>query len=104
MAFVCPVHGYYVPEPGVTVAWCPVPTCARPPMAEEVPNGAHAISSVPPEIYAEVDRLRELLTALVESEDQPCRYDHHGYCQEHGWFGEPGECYTRFAREAVGLQ
>lgn len=48
-------------------------------------------------------RLRDLLMGLVEVEDQPCSFDHHGYCQEHGWFGEPGECYTRLAREAVGL-
>lgn len=51
----------------------------------------------------EVERLRKLLRGLVEVEDQPCRFDHHGYCQEHGWFGEPGECYTRDARIAVGL-
>jgi hypothetical protein len=51
----------------------------------------------------ERDRLRMLLTGLVEGEDQPCSFDHNGCCQEHGWFGEPGECYTRMAREAVGL-
>lgn len=47
--------------------------------------------------------LRKLLTGLVEGEDQPCRFDHHGYCQEHGWFGEPGECYLAQARTALGL-
>jgi hypothetical protein len=48
-------------------------------------------------------RVREILRTLVEGEDSQCRYDHHGYCQEHGYFGEPGECGTRDAREAVGL-
>lgn len=47
--------------------------------------------------------LRKLLAELVGGEDAPCRFDHHGYCQEHGWFGAPGECGTREAREAVGL-
>lgn len=47
--------------------------------------------------------LEGLLRALVEGEDQPCSYDHLGCCQEHGWFGEPGECGIRSAREALGL-
>lgn len=47
--------------------------------------------------------LRELLRGLVAAEDQPCSFDHHGYCQEHGWDGEPGECYVRLARAAVGI-
>jgi len=52
---------------------------------------------------AERDRMAELLRGLVEAETDPCTYDHHGYCQAHGWFGEPGECYTREARELLGL-
>lgn len=34
--------------------------------------------------------LRKLLRGLVRVEDQPCCFDHHGYCQEHDWLGEPG--------------
>lgn len=48
-------------------------------------------------------RVRTLLHELVEGEDRPCRFDHHGYCQEHSSFGEPGSCLTADAREALGL-
>jgi hypothetical protein len=51
----------------------------------------------------QASRLHVLLKGLVEAEKDPCSFDHHGQCQMHGWFGEPGECYTRQAREAVGL-
>lgn len=51
----------------------------------------------------EIEALRRLLTGLVEAEDDPCWFDHHGCCQAHGWFGDPGECYTREARELLGL-
>lgn len=38
------------------------------------------------------DDLREALNLLYERhEGTPCRFDHHGYCQEHGWLA-PGEC------------
>lgn len=50
----------------------------------------------------ERDALR-LLRGFVEHEDQPCQFDHHGCCQEHGWFGEPGECGVREARQLLGL-
>lgn len=43
----------------------------------------------------------KLLQTFVEGEDSPCHFDHHGYCQEHGWFGEPGECNVREARELL---
>lgn len=26
---------------------------------------------------------REIIYALID--DEPCDYDHHGYCQTHGW-------------------
>lgn len=78
-----------------TVFACP--RCGHGFRREYVPAAALTVAR------AENERLRELLTGLVESEDEPCSFDHHGYCQEHGWFGEPGECYTRLAREAVGL-
>lgn len=34
----------------------------------------------------------EMLDRLaVNTDDDPCRWDHHGQCQEHGWLGpEPG--------------
>lgn len=50
------------------------------------------------------NRLIQILRELVEPEDGPCRFDHHGYCQEHGWFGDqPGECGIREARGLLGL-
>jgi hypothetical protein len=43
------------------------------------------------ELVAEVKRLRTqlaeaatLLGHFVDHEDEPCRFDHHGACQEHG--------------------
>jgi hypothetical protein len=43
----------------------------------------------------------QLLLDLVEHEDDPCSYDHHGYCQTHG----PGEipCTIATARQFLGL-
>lgn len=38
---------------------------------------------------AELTRLYGLLDKLAE--DGPCGFDHHGYCQEHGWLDE-GRC------------
>jgi len=33
--------------------------------------------------------LDEMLFILEEYYDpEPCRLDHHGYCQEHNWFGK----------------
>ncbi len=34
--------------------------------------------------------LRELLDDLTSP--IPCRFDHHGHCQAHGWFGEDPIC------------
>jgi hypothetical protein len=55
------------------------------------------------EAWEERDKLVKLLTKMVEGEDDICWFDHHGCCQEHGWFGEPGECGIREARELLGL-
>ena len=33
------------------------------------------------------DELLELLAAIVD--EDPCQYDHHGYCQSHGLFSKP---------------
>ena len=32
---------------------------------------------------------REVIHNLID--DEPCRYDHHGYCQEHNWLSD-GVC------------
>ena len=52
---------------------------------------------------ARIDVLEAALHGLVDHEDQPCRFDHHGYCQDHtGGFGEHG-CTTAIGRKALGL-
>jgi len=43
--------------------------------------------------------LKLLLSQIVSSE--PCRLDHHGYCQEHLWVGK-GECAHGRARRFLG--
>lgn len=53
--------------------------------------------------YEQIERALTILEEMVGAEDGPCRFDHHGYCQQHGWFGEPGECGTREAQELLGL-
>ncbi len=45
-------------------------------------------------------RLDEILSELVAGDDE-CSYDHHGYCQQHNWFGEYCECGIREARELL---
>lgn len=55
------------------------------------------------QLRTQVDLLRLALTGLANHEDQPCRFDHHGYCQEHpGGFGWEG-CGIAIARSALGL-
>jgi hypothetical protein len=39
---------------------------------------------------AEIKRLRTLVFDLYE--DSLCTFDHHGYCQEHGWFETEPAC------------
>lgn len=31
-----------------------------------------------------IKRLLELLALVHQQHDEPCRFDHHGFCQEHG--------------------
>lgn len=46
-------------------------------------------------------RAEALLHELVDHETDPCRLDHHGYCQEHpGGFADGG-CTTRRSRELL---
>ena len=51
------------------------------------------------DMTAERDRLRGALTRLLEPYgDDPCYYDHHGYCQAH--FVE-ADCCVAYARAAL---
>jgi hypothetical protein len=37
--------------------------------------------------------MRELVDQLTEGDrENPCRFDHHGYCQEHGWLETNPSC------------
>lgn len=49
-------------------------------------------------IEAERDELRALVADFVDPSD--CRYDHHGYCQEHGWLQE-GVCPNKRAKQLL---
>jgi len=52
-------------------------------------RGVDEYDSVP-RLLAEIDRLRTLVLDLYE--DSLCTFDHHGYCQEHGWFETEPAC------------
>ena len=54
-------------------------------------------------VNQENNALRAALRYHVESEDGPCRLDHHGYCQDHNSF-EEGECRVRVHRRLLGLE
>lgn len=49
----------------------------------------------------EVLELRKLIADLVRGQTDPCRYDHDGDCQEHGWFDCNYECPIAVGREKV---
>lgn len=42
-----------------------------------------------------------LLMEWLELNDTPCRFDHHGYCQEH-FLQEGNECIVRRTRAFLG--
>lgn len=46
------------------------------------------------------DDLRQVLADLID--DEPCRHDHHGHCQEHDWLPD-GRCRTVVARDVLAL-
>jgi hypothetical protein len=50
-------------------------------------------------LFAEIDRRDAILHDLTDPDD--CRYDHHGYCQTHGWL-EEGICPHKRAKELRG--
>lgn len=78
-------------------------------MAEPVqtPELRQALADLPPArrrvVEDALDTLWETLHFLVDGDDEPCRFDHHGYCQEH-WRGEIDDvCAIAYARRLVGL-
>lgn len=61
-------------------------------VAEGIFNGtnAHLIAAAP-DLY-------EVLKDMVDEND--CSFDHHGYCQEHGWSDE-SECPNSRAKKVI---
>lgn len=49
------------------------------------------------ELEEENQKLRALVADLAD--DGTCWYDHHGYCQEHGWFATDPKCPHARARQ-----
>ena len=45
----------------------------------------------------EIGRLRVMVEALRDSD--PCEFDHHGYCQAHGWMTTDKPCPHGLAAE-----
>lgn len=69
---------------------------------------------VPPTVAARTDRLldvyeaevrRPLLDLIADFVDpDPCYFDHHGYCQAHGWFDTDPKCPHARAKELLAKQ
>ena len=64
----------------------------------------HTARTDVPDLVARVRELEEenqKLRALVDdlADDGTCWYDHHGYCQEHGWFATDPRCPHARARD-----
>ena len=49
-------------------------------------------------VFDETTELREVLGDLIDPD--PCWFDHHGYCQAHGWLTD-GECPQARAKRLV---
>lgn len=72
---------------GVLVAGNPVNAMARTPYAQGYQAGHVAGAAAARDLNANLLRLIADLT-----EPEPCRFDHHGGCQEHGYiYLQPGE-------------
>lgn len=63
-----------------------------------------SIASLQTSLAAAEARAEKLKTALIsattDEKEDPCYYDHRGYCQSH-WLQPKGECYMELARAAL---
>lgn len=66
---------------------------------KEIREGATHWAGNAVHFQQEVNELKTILSQIVSSD--PCRLDHHGYCQEHLWVGR-GECAHGRARKLLG--
>jgi len=46
-----------------------------------------------------MDELYDLIDALIDEDE--CSFDHHGHCQAHSYFGEPGQCPHNKAKKVL---
>jgi hypothetical protein len=54
------------------------------------------------ELMADNKKLREHLKLILAPQEEDCRFDHNGNCQEHSWFGlEDENCPVKEARGAL---
>lgn len=49
---------------------------------------------------SKIKDLEEILEEVIEVESEPCRYDHHGYCQSHWMHEYP--CPIEKAKQMIG--
>jgi hypothetical protein len=61
-------------------------------------SGATAWAIDYDDLVAQIEALRELLAKLVD--EDPCQFDHHGYCQAHGLDAPP--CPHQVAKVLLG--
>ena len=66
MTFCCPIHGYYHPTPGTTLALCP--ECASVPATGGNPNSEVA------DLRRELDRLRSTLATQTKAIEDTIRW------------------------------
>lgn len=66
----------------------------------ETHGKAVSLQFVPKRDY---DAALKIIRDLVEHEDTGCSYDHHGYCQEHGYFETDPPCSIARGRALLGL-
>lgn len=52
--------------------------------------------------HSDLAEMIQVLQDCVGHETAPCSFDHHGYCQEHGYLQE-GECHVARGRRLLGL-
>ena len=64
--------------------------------AQELLNKLGKVGSEEFKLQARIKQLEELVDCLYD--DNPCEYDHHGYCQAHGWM-DKSPCPMKRIRE-----
>lgn len=46
-------------------------------------------------------RALSILENMINVDDDPCEFDHHGYCQAHNWFYTEPKCPDARAKELL---